>query len=40
MVVAKGDIYFGLWYPVIGGTLSLFAFVFLLPETRGRDLSL
>jgi hypothetical protein len=40
MVVAKGDIYFGLWYPVIGGALSLLAFVFLLPETRGRDLSL
>ena len=40
MVVAKGDIYFGLWYPVIGGALSLLAFLFLLPETRGRDLSL
>ena len=40
MVVAKGDIYVGLWYPVIGGALSLLAFLFLLPETRGRDLSL
>jgi MFS family permease len=38
MVVAKGDIYFGLWYPVIGGVISLLVFVFLLPETRGRDL--
>jgi len=39
MVVAKGDIYFGLWYPVIAGTLSVLAFIFLLPETRGRDLT-
>ncbi len=40
MVVAKGDIYFGLWYPVIGGALAVLAFIFLLPETRGRDLNL
>jgi len=39
MVVAKGDIYFGLWYPVIAGTISVLAFIFLLPETRGRDLT-
>ncbi len=39
MVVAKGDIYFGLWYPVVGGTLAVLCFIFLLPETRGRDLN-
>jgi MFS family permease len=39
MVVAKGDIYFGLWYPVIAGAISVLAFIFLLPETRGRDLN-
>lgn len=39
MVVAKGDIYFGLWYPVIFGAVATLAFIFLLPETRGRDLN-
>ena len=39
MVVAKGDIYFGLWYPVIAGTISVLCFIFFLPETRGRDLT-
>ena len=38
MVVASGDIYFGLWYPVIGGAISVLACLFLLKETRGRDL--
>ncbi len=38
MVVASGDIYFGLWYPVVGGVLALVVFVLFLPETRGRDL--
>ena len=38
MVVASGDIYFGLWYPVIGGALATVVFVLCLPETRGRDL--
>ncbi len=38
MVVAKGDIYFGLWYPVLATVLSFLVTLFLLPETRGRDL--
>ena len=38
MVVASGNIYFGLWYPVIGGALAVVVFVLFLPETRGRDL--
>ena len=38
MVVASGNIYFGLWYPVVGGVLALVVFVLFLPETRGRDL--
>ena len=38
MVVATGDIYFGLWYPVIGGAVATAIFVLGLPETRGRDL--
>jgi hypothetical protein len=38
MVVASGDIYFGLWYPVIGGTISVLASLLFLRETKGRDL--
>jgi MFS family permease len=38
MVVSSGDIYFGLWYPAIGGALAVIVFVLFLPETRGRDL--
>ena len=39
MVVAKGDIYFGLWYPVLATVLSFLVTLFFLPETRGRDLN-
>ena len=39
MVVAKGDVYFGLWYPVLATVVSFLAALFLLPETRGRDLN-
>ncbi len=38
MVVANGNAYFGLWYPVLGTVLSFLVAFFLLPETRGRDL--
>lgn len=38
MVVSSGDIYFGLWYPVVIGCLSLVCFLLFLPETKGRDL--
>jgi MFS family permease len=38
MVVATGDVYFGLWYPVLGTAFSFLIGFFLLPETRGRDL--
>lgn len=40
MVAASGDIYFGLWYPIIAATLSILITVLFLPETRTRDLSL
>jgi predicted MFS family arabinose efflux permease len=39
MVAASGDIYFGLWYPVVAVGLSLVVAFFFLPETRGRDLN-
>ena len=38
MVAANGNMYFGLWYPVIGTAISFLVALFFLPETRGRDL--
>ncbi|HEX8467615.1 MAG TPA: MFS transporter [Allosphingosinicella sp.] len=38
MVAATGDIYHGLWYPVAIAVLTLLVGVFLLPETRGREM--
>ena len=38
MVVARGDIYYGLWFPVVISAVSLFFFVFFLPETKGTRL--
>jgi MFS family permease len=38
MTVATGDIYFGLWYPVVAITLSIVVTVLFLPETRQRAL--
>ncbi|MEI9903141.1 MAG: MFS transporter [Asticcacaulis sp.] len=38
MVAATGDIYFGLWYPVITGLLAVLVALFFWKDTRGRDL--
>ena len=38
IVTATGDIYAGLWYPVIFTALSVVTLPFLLPETRGRPI--
>ena len=38
MAVVKGDVYFGLWYPVLATVLSALIALIFLPETRGRDL--
>ncbi len=38
MVAAKGDIYFGLWYPVVVTAVGIVVLAFLLPETKGRNL--
>jgi hypothetical protein len=38
MVAATGDIYYGLWYPVGIAVLTLIVGLFLLPETRGREI--
>ncbi|MBV9991733.1 MAG: MFS transporter [Alphaproteobacteria bacterium] len=39
IVAATGDIYAGLWYPVILGAIGFVLIALLLPETRGRDIS-
>src|SRR5262249_898571 len=38
MVAATGDIYFGLWYPIIVALVSLVIGTFFLSETRTRDI--
>jgi MFS family permease len=38
MVAATGDLYFGLWYPIVFTTISILVTLFFLPETRGRPL--
>ncbi|MBO9710372.1 MAG: MFS transporter [Caulobacter sp.] len=38
IVAAVGDIYAGLWYPVLFTLISVLTTLFLLPETRGRPL--
>jgi hypothetical protein len=37
MVAATGDIYYGLWYPIGVAVLTVVVGLFLLPETRGRE---
>ncbi|MEI9849750.1 MAG: MFS transporter [Sphingomonas sp.] len=36
MVAATGDIYYGLWYPVVAASLTVVVGLFFLPETRRR----
>jgi len=38
VVVATGNIYFGLWYPVVIDSLAFLIGMFFVEETRGRDL--
>ncbi len=39
MVAATGDIYYGLWYPVVVALVTLVAGLLFLPETRNRRLA-
>jgi MFS family permease len=39
IVAETGNIYAGLWYPVIIAAIGFVVSLFLLPETRGRDIS-
>jgi len=38
MVAASGDIYFGLWYPVVVAGIGIVVLGLLLTETKGRDI--
>ena len=38
MVAATGDIYYGLWYPIVVAALTLIVGLLFLPETRRRDI--
>jgi predicted MFS family arabinose efflux permease len=39
MVAASGDIYFGLWYPVVVSAIGILVLGLLLPETKDRDIN-
>ena len=39
IVVATGNIYAGLWYPIVFTAISVVCAIFFLPETRGRPLT-
>nr|WP_314446794.1 MFS transporter [uncultured Sphingomonas sp.] len=38
MVAATGDIYYGLWYPIVVCIVTVIAGLLFLPETRTRDI--
>lgn len=38
MVAMTGDIYYGLWYPIIVAIMTFLIGLFLMPETKDRDL--
>ena len=38
MVAANGNIYFGLWFPIVVAIIGIVITLFFLPETKDRDL--
>ncbi|VVO01391.1 Putative sialic acid transporter [Pseudomonas fluorescens] len=38
MVAATGDIYYGLWYPIVIAVMTAILGTFFLPETKDRDI--
>ncbi len=39
MVAATGDIYYGLWYPIVIALMTAVLGIFFMPETKDRDIS-
>ena len=38
MVAASGDIYYGLWYPIVVALMTLVVGTLFLKETKDRDI--
>jgi len=38
IATATGDVFAGLWYPVVFGVIGIVCCIFLFPETKGRSL--
>ena len=38
IATATGDVFAGLWYPVVFGAVGIVCCLFLFPETKGRSL--
>ena len=38
MIAATGDIYYGLWYPVVFATITVIVGALFIPETKNRDI--
>jgi hypothetical protein len=38
MVAATGDIYYGLWYPIVIALMTFVVGTFFMPETKDRDI--
>jgi hypothetical protein len=39
IVASKGNIYAGLWYPILVAAMSFVVALIFLPETKDRDIS-
>ena len=38
MVASTGDIYYGLWYPIVFATVTFVVGLIFIPETKDRDI--
>jgi hypothetical protein len=38
MVAATGDIYYGLWYPIVIAVMTAVIGTLFMPETKDRDI--
>ena len=38
MVAATGDIYYGLWYPIVIALVTFVVGLLFVPETKDRDI--
>jgi len=38
MIAATGDIFYGLWYPIVFATITLVVGALFVPETKDRDI--